>query len=196
MAIRRIVQIDEDNPVLRDKARPIKSVNRRIRKLLDDMVETMRDANGVGLAGPQVGMGQRLLVMEVPVDIEDPEAGTIVYRVVNPLILAESEETEEGQEACLSIPSLHGDVPRNLAVDVQYTNEKGEEIEERMEGFLARVFQHELDHLDGILFTDRVTGVDKLYLLKEDEDGEMIRVPYELILKAQEDAKAEAVSDS
>jgi peptide deformylase len=177
MALRRIVQIADDNPVLRREARPVHKINRQIRKLLDDMVETMREADGVGLAGPQVGMDLALFVAELPVDVEDPESGFELFALINPEITDRSEEQIEGREACLSIPDLFGDVPRHTRIRVEALDRFGAAVELELEDFAARVFQHEIDHLHGILFLDRVTGLDKVYQLEEDEDGEMVRVP-------------------
>ena len=198
MAIRRIVTVDEDNPVLRAQARPITRVNRRIRKLMDDMVETMRDADGVGLAAPQIGLDMRVIVVEVPlmpegsegsespeaIDAEaamaerDEEPPTRVFALANAEIVWASDEIVEGREACLSIPGLFGDVPRHAAVHVRGLDRSGEALLLELQDFDARVFQHEIDHLDGRLFVDLVTGLDKLYTLEEDEDGDWVRVPY------------------
>lgn len=179
MALRRIVQIADDNPVLRREARPIRKINRQIRKLLDDMVETMREADGVGLAGPQVGMDLALFVAELPVDMEDPESGFEVFALINPQIVERSEELVEGREACLSIPDLFGDVPRHTCIRVEALDRFGEAVSLELEDFKARVFQHEIDHLHGVLFLDRVTSLDKVYRLEEDEDGELVKVALE-----------------
>lgn len=180
MSLLRIVTVrDDDAAVLRAKAREVRRIDRDLRRLMEDMVETMRDAPGVGLAAPQVGLDIRVIVVEVPVDEEDAEAGMRVTRIADPEIVWASEEMVEDQEACLSIPGLYGDVPRHVAIRVRGIDGSGRRVELEVEGFEARVFQHEIDHLDGILFPDRVTGFDKLYTLRETDEGEVLRVPYE-----------------
>ena len=181
MALMRIVTVEDGNPVLRGSAKPARRIDRATRKLMDDMVETMRDAPGVGLAAPQVGVDLRVIVVEVPADMEDEseEAETLLWAVADPEIVWASEALVEDQEACLSIPNLYGDVPRHEAIRVQALDRSGRRVTLELEGFAARVFQHEIDHLDGILFTDRVTGFDKLYRFEEDEKGDLLRVPYE-----------------
>jgi peptide deformylase len=102
-----------------------------------------------------------------------------LWALADPKIVWASEETVEDQEACLSIPHLYGDVPRHVAIRVEALDRSGRNLKLELEGFAARVFQHEIDHLDGILFTDRVSGFDKLYRFEEDKTGDMVRVPYE-----------------
>ncbi len=181
MSILRIVTVEDDNPILRATAEPVRRIDRATRTLMDDMVETMRDAPGVGLAAPQIDVAQRIVVVEVPADLEDEseDGPTNLWAVADPRITWESEEMEEDQEACLSIPNLYGDVPRHVAIHVEALDRSGRTITIELEGFAARVFQHEIDHLDGILFTDRVTGFDKLYRLRHDNEGETIREPYD-----------------
>lgn len=178
MAVLPIVTVHEDNPVLRTKAKAVRRVSRRVRRLMDDLVETMRDAPGVGLAAPQVNQSVRLIAVEVPLSFDDPEAGTRMHVLADPEVVWSSDETAEGQEACLSIPGLFGDVPRAISVRVRGLDRAGQPFESEFEGFEARVFQHEIDHLDGILFTDRVTSLDKLYHVRADEEGQLVRVPY------------------
>jgi peptide deformylase len=172
MAIRKIVTLDEDNPILRQKARPVKRVTPEIRQLMDDMLETMRAAPGVGLAAPQVNVPLRVIVVEVPRDMEDPEAGTIVYALANPEIVRKSRETEEGEEGCLSIPGVYGYVERAKWVSVRALGRNGRRVRIRAEGFLARVLQHEIDHLNGILFIDHITDPEKLWTVEPEEAAE------------------------
>jgi peptide deformylase len=134
-------------PVLRRKARPIRRIDGAIRKLAADMLETMHAAPGVGLAAPQVGFSERLIV----VSYEERE-----YVMVNPVLTRRSAETALGEEGCLSLPSLYGDVERAVNVRVQGLDLAGKRCTIDAEEWLARIFQHELDHLDGILFTDRM----------------------------------------
>jgi peptide deformylase len=146
MAILNIVK--EGDPVLRKVCRPVEEITPRILTLLDDMVETMRAANGCGLAAPQVGILRRIAVVEV-------EAGT-VYELINPRIVARAG-TQEECEGCLSLPGVWGMTRRPRAVTVRATDRNGNEVEYTGQGLLARAFCHEIDHLDGKLFTDVMT---------------------------------------
>lgn len=154
MAVREIVTIPAD--ILRAKARPVSDFGPELQTLIDDMVETMREAPGVGLAGPQVDIPLRVIVVEFG-DEEDEEAPLRLYTVVNPEISRRSKETAVGTEGCLSIPSIIGDVERSVAVTVKGLSRQGQPIKIKAKGWLARIFQHEVDHLDGLLFVDRAT---------------------------------------
>lgn len=156
MATLNIVKLPE--PVLRRKAHKVTVFDKDLQTLIDSMVETMREAPGVGLAAPQVGISQRLIVVEYG-DDEDEDAPAKLYVVANPEIIQTSEETELGVEGCLSIPNLVGEVDRNLKVTVKGYNRRGQPVRIKAEGWLARIFQHEIDHLEGVLFTDRATKV-------------------------------------
>lgn len=162
MAVREIVVVETGAPILREKARKVSRVDASVQALIDDMVETMREAPGVGLAAPQVGVGLRVIVVEAPPDEDDPQSGKL-YAVVNPELVKVSAEVEEGEEGCLSIPGWNGLVDRHAWVVVKGLDREGREFRIRARGFVARVFQHEMDHLDGVLFTDRITGKDKLW---------------------------------
>lgn len=176
MAIRRIVTIDDGNPVLRRKARRVRAVTPAIRQLMDDMVETMRAAPGIGLAGPQVDVLLRVIVAEVPKDFEDPEAGTWLYALANPEIARMSDEIEEGEEGCLSIPNVYGYVERPAAVTVKGLDRNGKRVRIKAEGVLARVLQHEIDHLEGILFIDHISDPDKVWKVEPEEAEAMAPV--------------------
>lgn len=158
MAIREIVFVPD--PVLRRKAHKVTDYDKDLQTLVDDMVETMRKAPGVGLAAPQVGVATRLIVVEYGEE-EDENAPKKLYIVANPEIVKASEETENGVEACLSVPGLVGEVDRNLKILVKGYNRRGQPVKIKAEGWLARIFQHEIDHLDGVLFTDRASAVWK-----------------------------------
>jgi len=151
------------DPVLRRKAHKITSVDKDLQPLIDNMIETMRAAPGVGLAAPQVAQSIRLIVVEY--GEEDEEGKEIepkkLYVVINPEIVAASDEKEMGIEACLSIPGLAGEVERRSAIVVKGLNRMGKPTRIKAQGWLARIFQHEIDHLDGVLFTDRATRVWK-----------------------------------
>ena len=158
MAIREIKKLPD--PVLRRKARKVTEFNKDIQVLIDDMIETMRAAPGVGLAAPQIGESIRLVVVEYG-DDEDESVPPKLYVLVNPEITHVSEETEEGIEACLSVVGLVGNVERYSALIIKALNRHGKPQRVKATGWLARIFQHELDHLDGVIYTDRATKVWK-----------------------------------
>ena len=158
MALRQIVYIPD--PVLRRKARKVTEFSKDFQVLIDDMIETLREAPGVGLAAPQVGISDRLIVVEYG-DEEDEEAPKKLFVVANPEIVKTSDEKVNGVEACLSIPGLAGEVVRAEAITVKGLNRRGKPIRINAEGWLARIFQHEIDHLDGVLYTDRASKVWK-----------------------------------
>jgi len=161
MAIRPIVTIG--NEVLRKKARRVQVFDKKLHQLLDDMLETMLEAPGIGLAAPQVGVSQRVIIVRLPDDEESRKAygdqAGVLYEVVNPEIIKASRETVDGVEACLSIPGYFGTVTRAVAVTVRGQDRYGKEIRIKARDWLARVFQHEIDHLDGVLFIDRANEV-------------------------------------
>lgn len=167
MTIRKIVT--PPDPVLRAKARKIRAFTSEVQTLIDDMIETMREAPGVGLAAPQVGIGQRVIVVEYGEESEDPDAPQQpkkLYAVVNPEIVRHSKETVLGNEGCLSIPGYYGEVERYEWVTIKGFNRHGDPFRLKAKGWLARIFQHEVDHVDGVLFIDRATHVWEI----EDED--------------------------
>lgn len=151
-----------DNPdhlkVLRGKAKKVQRVTPKMAAFAQRMLETMRNANGVGLAAPQVGVLQRLFVAELPEDEENNQPRE-TYIVFNPEVVKNSGE-QIGFEGCLSIPGYIGEVARAEQVTVKGLNQRGRPVRYKMEGYLARVFQHEIDHLDGILYTDKLTNPD------------------------------------
>jgi peptide deformylase len=167
MAIRNIVTLPE--PVLRRKARKVTDFGPELQTLIDDMVETMREAPGVGLAAPQVDVPLRVIVVEFGSE-EDEDVPPKLYTVVNPEITRAAKETEIGTEGCLSIPGFVGDVDRPLGVTIKGLNRHGKPMRIKAHGWLARIFQHEIDHLDGILFPDRAEKVWKL----EEETAQVV----------------------
>ena len=148
------------DPVLRRKAHKVTEFGQEFQKLVEDMIETLRDAPGVGLAAPQVGLSERLVVIEYG-DDEDESVPKKLYVLVNPEIIATSEEMEDGPEGCLSVPELIGNVERYKEITVKGLNRYGKPAKWKVDGWTARIFQHEMDHLDGILFTDRTDDVWK-----------------------------------
>lgn len=167
MAIRRIYLAHE--PVLRQVAKLVTRFDGKLQELIDDMFETMHAVPGVGLAAPQVGESIRLFVAEWPEDKEDPES-LEQYAIVNPVIARAKGEKEEAQEGCLSVPGYVGDVLRATEIVVKGKDRHGKKIRLRVNGWLARVFQHEIDHLDGILFINRVDSPDKIRRLEPEEE--------------------------
>jgi len=191
MGIRQIVTAP--NPVLREKAKRVKSITPEVQRLIDDMVETMRQAPGVGLAAPQVGVSQRVIVVEVAEGSEDggserssteaagepaaePAAPrpTKLYALVNPEISRHSGELESGNEGCLSIPGYLGEVERFSWATVKGLDRHGKPFKLKLRGWPARVFQHEIDHLDGVLFIDRAKRLWKVE--PEEEQAASARV--------------------
>ncbi|MGA8942058.1 MAG: peptide deformylase [Thermoactinomyces sp.] len=148
MAIRNIVLYPD--PVLKKKSRPVTKFNERLHKLLDDMAETMYDAPGVGLAAPQVGILKRVIVVDI---------GDGLIEMVNPEIVEQRGEQISPPEGCLSIPNLLGEVRRSQWIRVTAQDREGNPFELEAEDFLARALQHEIDHLNGVLFIDVATRV-------------------------------------
>lgn len=158
MALLDIVSVPE--PVLRKKARKVTDFGPALQDLITNMVETMREAPGVGLAAPQVGAAERVIVVEFG-DENDDQVPHKLYTLVNPEIIRFSRESEIGVEGCLSIPGFLGEVERAEKVVVKGFNRHGQSVKIKANGWLARIFQHEIDHLDGVLFTDRAERVWK-----------------------------------
>jgi len=160
MTLRTIVTLPD--PVLRRKAHAVTKFDKNLSTLIDDMVETMREAPGVGLAAPQIGLSDRLIVIEYyerEEDEENEEAPKKVWAMINPEIVKASEEKLMGVEGCLSIPGLLGEVERHVEVQVRGLNRHGKPMKVKAKGWLARIFQHEIDHLNGVMFTDLATRV-------------------------------------
>lgn len=183
MAIRRVLMIEneEDRKILKARARELKLPNPALRQLASDMFETMHDANGVGLAAPQIGLSQRLAVIHIPAPTEEQPDGTYLevgdeqnYVLINPEIIKASDQILVAQEGCLSLPGWYGDVPRPAWVTVEFSDLDGKRRRLRKaNGLLGRALQHEIDHLNGILFTERMTDLSTLKdLSKQQSDGE------------------------
>lgn len=172
MPLREILKHPNDS--LRRKAQPVQHFDDELQQLIDDMIDTMRAAPGVGLAAPQVNVPLRLVVIEYGGE-NDEENGKEhkkkLYTLVNPEITRFSTEIETASEGCLSIPGLVGAVDRSISVTVQARNRRNQPIKIKASGWLARIFQHEIDHLNGVLYIDRA---DKVFQLRE-EDSETPR---------------------
>ena len=152
MALRNVVT--EGDEILRKHCREVKEITPRLRETLQDMLETMRESYGVGIAGPQVGVMRRIFVAQ-----PDPEDEERVFFMINPVMLEMSEEKEMGPEGCLSVPDMVGDVERSVRIRMEATDINGNRNTYEFEGFDARVMQHEYDHLDGILYTDKCVNL-------------------------------------
>ncbi len=145
------------NSILRKEAEPITADYPELEKLISNMYDTMYNAEGVGLAAPQIGLPIRLLVIDLkPFEEDDPELGKFKITMINPEIVEESEEEVEYDEGCLSIPGITESVSRPELIVINFLDEDFNEHEVEFDGFRARVIQHEVDHLDGILFTDKI----------------------------------------
>ena len=172
MAVRPIILAND--PILREKSKKVKDFGVALQSLIDDMVETMGAANGAGLAAPQIGVLERVIVIQLPEDDEgeeqDPHSGKL-FTLCNPQIIR-AEGEEEGEEGCLCLPGYAGEVKRATSVTVKAQDRRGKKVRIKAEGFLARAFQHEVDHLDGILYIDRVEGPDKMRRIVPPEDEE------------------------
>lgn len=160
MAVRSIVTYG--HPILRQKAELIVQIDAEIRQLADDMIETMQEAEGIGLAAPQVGEPIALCVVNM--ELIDESAAPKAY--VNPVLVSE-EGSATMEEGCLSIPDIQEDVTRPESIVVTYQDIDGQEHEEKCDGVLARVLQHEIDHLNGVLFVDRISPMKRKLLSKK-----------------------------
>jgi peptide deformylase len=168
MANRQVARIG--NPVLRRVARPLPASapgSPELEELIEDMIAAMREEEGVGLAAPQVSESVRLVVIEVPALDGDPEVPLTV--LINPVVTPLGEERAMGWEGCLSVPDLRGKVPRWQRVRLQALDRSGRPVDVEASGFFARVIQHECDHLDGIIYLDRMEDMSTLCFLPEFE---------------------------
>jgi len=162
MAVRRIVLLGEE--VLREPGVEVDEFDDDLRKLVEDMLATMYYAEGIGLAAPQIGVSLRVCVLDLN-DEDDPEAGRWVF--VKPVIVEASDEVDKASEGCLSIPEMEDVVTRSVRVTVRGFDTEGQAIEVEADGLLARALQHEIDHLDGVLFIDRLSAYKRRALLKK-----------------------------
>ena len=155
--------ITAPDPRLKVKSRPVARVDDRIRRLMDDMLETMYLAPGIGLAAPQVGVAERVIVLDLAHEGEPPAP----HRLANPEYVWVADEDATYNEGCLSLPEHYGDVTRPRAIRVRYLDYQGEIRELAAEGLLATCIQHEMDHLDGILFVDHMSALKRNMILRK-----------------------------
>jgi peptide deformylase len=174
MAIREVVRMG--HPVLRERARPVEKFGTpELKALVQDMKDTMAHKNGAGLAAPQIAVGQRVVIFGVESNPRYPDAEEVPFTVlVNPTLTMLTREVEEGWEGCLSVPGMRGVVPRYMKLRYTGFDEDGNPIDRVAEGFHARVVQHEVDHLDGILYPMRMTDMSKFGFTAELFPGEDI----------------------
>jgi peptide deformylase len=159
MAIRPVVKLPD--PILRRKAHKVTNFDKDFQLLIDDMIETMRHEPGVGLAAPQVNVSSQLIVIEYPVNDQNEDVKPKLFILINPELVEMSSEMEIGLEGCLSVPDLVGEVERSNHVVIKGLNRFGKKKKIVADGWLARIFQHEVDHINGILFIDRANKIWK-----------------------------------
>jgi len=151
------------DPRLKQVAASVERVDDEVRRLMDDMLETMRDAPGIGLAAPQVGVLKRVIVLDLAREDEEPQP----YRMANPELTWVSDEDASYEEGCLSLPEHYAEVVRPAAIKVRYLDHEGEIREIEADGLLATCVQHEMDHLDGILFVDHISALKRNMILRK-----------------------------
>lgn len=156
MTIRTIYSFSED--ILREEAQPVDVLDEDLQALVEDMIETMRAAPGVGLAAPQIGVSKRVIVVEFGNE-DDESIPAQLYVLVNPEIVQKSKQDVVGIEGCLSVPGFAGEVSRARVVTVRGQDQYGKKVKIRAQGWLARIFQHEIDHINGVLYTDRADQI-------------------------------------
>ena len=165
--ILQIIQLGD--PVLRSPAQLVDDIrDERIQKLIDDLIATVGQAFGVGIAAPQVAECDRLFIVASRPNVRYPNAPVMEpTAIINPRVIAYSTEVIKGWEGCLSIPGIRGLVPRYQAIEVEYTDRDGKSQKQELTDFIARIFQHEYDHLDGIVFLDRLEGTQDIMTEQE-----------------------------
>ena len=169
---------EENGEILRSPTKRVRTFDAHLHQFLENMIKTMREGQGVGLAAPQVGLDQRIFVIEYPEDTERPEETMQRYEMINPEIV-KAKGSEVGQEGCLSLPGLAADVDRATYVLVKAQDRNGKSQRIKAHDWLARIFQHEIDHLNGVLMIDRA---EQVYKVVENEDGDAELVPVELVI--------------
>jgi peptide deformylase len=165
--------ITAPDPRLKIKARPVPAVDNKVRRLMDDMLDTMYGAIGIGLAAPQVGQSSRVIVLDVARDGEKPQP----LQLANPEILWRSPELTTGNEGCLSLPEHYAEVTRPAKIRLRYLDYQNEIREIDASGLLAMCLQHEIDHLDGVLFVDHISSLKRGMILRKLAKAKRIGVP-------------------
>jgi peptide deformylase len=186
MAVRDIVLYVENEAVLRKKSQPVKRITRRVKQLVRDLKDTLdAHANGIGLAAPQIAAHRRVVVVRLGSEQDDEESAREPdppIALINPQIVEAGDEQRDF-DGCLSFPGLFGETVRPHYLRVTGLDEAGRPFDRVFEGFDAVLVHHELDHLDGVLFVDRVEHLEDLYRVREGENGELVRVPVSVVVK-------------
>ncbi len=159
--------ITMDNPLLHQKAKRVRRIDSSIEKLIDDMMETMRQTGGVGLAAPQVGVPLQVVVIQLPE--EDP------ITIINPELVKSSGE-HEVVEGCLSLPGYRGEITRSISVTVKGRDRQGKQIRLKADGLLAHALQHEIDHINGVVYIDHLENRDDLYEIEPGDEDELSHI--------------------
>jgi peptide deformylase len=177
MAVRKIVAYTENEASLRKKSEPVRAVNQRVKNLIKDLKETLLSRpEGIGLAAPQINVHQRIIVVRLGGHGDNGQESGPPLVLVNPLVLELGDEQRDF-DGCLSFPGLYGETIRPHYLHVTGLTEWGKPFDRVFKGFDAVVVHHEIDHLDGIVFIDRIKNTDDLYRVRKNEKGEMVRIP-------------------
>ncbi len=177
MAVRPILEYSKNEAALRKKSEPVRVVNRRIKNLIKDLKDTLATRpEGIGLAAPQINVHSRVVVVRLGGNRNDNKEPGPPIALINPEII-EAKRPEKDFDGCLSLPGLYAETIRPHYLKVKGLDEWGKPFTRGFEGFDAVLIHHEIDHLEGILFIDRVTSINDLYRVREDENGELVRVP-------------------
>ncbi len=187
MAVKKILTIDKYEKFLKTPSQPVKRINKDVKQLIKDLKDTMADPSvpAIGLSAPQIGVQKRVFAARMAYEEDQPDEEMAPPTIfINPEIIEAQPEVERGFDACLSIPGMMGYTDRNVKIKVRYQDEAGKEVVSDFEGWDARVIQHEIDHLDGILFLQRLASLDDLYVYVKDKEGNHEPVPYNQVVKA------------
>ncbi len=178
MTVRQILLFSKHENELRKKSENVQLINRKVRRVIRDLLDTLQaNEDGIGLAAPQINIHQRVVIVCLGIEIDGKWQEGIPEALINPQIIEMSDERKDF-DGCLSFPGLYGESVRPHRLRVVGINEQGQPFDRLFEGFNAVVVHHEIDHLDGVLFIDRIKSVNDLYTIRENERGEMVRVPY------------------
>lgn len=221
MAVKKILMFSKHEKILRTKSEPVQKINREIKALFQDLKDTMEDSgNAIGLAAPQIGIMKRVFAVrlgyqggkddgsdipeeaidasaEVDEEVEEEETPYLPPVImVNPEIVEKSEELEKNTDGCLSVPGMVGYTFRHLRIRVKYLDEAGKPMDRWFEGWDARMIQHEYDHLEGVMFMDRLSTLDDLYVIAEGKDGKYVQIPYKNVVQNARRATGNASRES
>src|SRR5262249_32652191 len=193
MAVKKVLTIKKHEKFLRTASQPVKKVNREIKQLAQDIIDTIKDNAAIGLAAPQIGVHKRVFGVRLNYEEDQPEAEmSEPIIMINPEFVEESEAVERGYDGCLSIPGMMGYTDRKTKLKVRYQDRPGKAHEQTFEAFDARAIQQEMDHLDGILYIDRLNSLDDLYVYVYDDEDNVATVPYLQVIKQVEDAETQS----